>query len=392
MTTYIEKVRPFLLAEDELLREEWLSHLSAYPQVPAQLTNELMHYATENQAFRAKILVNGRHFFKDETTLDILVTWLKQLNSNEKFFVQGFVENVPLALFFQHKQALEPFVSKGFMKLQQRLYAFDGKKGGDLIPLKQLFLTHIEKMQDDFSMDRYRQAKRIVHQLIAVGLYDEEAAYHEVLAEIDDEYYGDFGILAVYACGVLQVQKAIPLLVRLLERQDEDLLIEEVQRALAALQTDEVVKAIAPFILDREKGITVICILKQIKTPLSEQTLLDAYPQTTDVELHEFLLDALTSQFSERAIPLIEQFIERDDYALIFNMMEMFYAHYKTLGKTHPLLEAWYEESLEKKARLFNSTDQVIFQKGTPVQVDKIGRNEPCTCGSGKKYKKCCGK
>ncbi|MFZ3577804.1 SEC-C metal-binding domain-containing protein [Virgibacillus sp. DJP39] len=22
----------------------------------------------------------------------------------------------------------------------------------------------------------------------------------------------------------------------------------------------------------------------------------------------------------------------------------------------------------------------------------KVGRNEPCTCGSGKKYKKCCGK
>jgi uncharacterized protein YecA (UPF0149 family) len=22
----------------------------------------------------------------------------------------------------------------------------------------------------------------------------------------------------------------------------------------------------------------------------------------------------------------------------------------------------------------------------------KIGRNEPCPCGSGKKYKKCCGK
>ncbi len=26
-----------------------------------------------------------------------------------------------------------------------------------------------------------------------------------------------------------------------------------------------------------------------------------------------------------------------------------------------------------------------------PVTVDKVGRNEPCPCGSGKKYKKCCG-
>jgi preprotein translocase subunit SecA len=26
------------------------------------------------------------------------------------------------------------------------------------------------------------------------------------------------------------------------------------------------------------------------------------------------------------------------------------------------------------------------------VNKDKVGRNDPCPCGSGKKYKKCCGK
>lgn len=30
--------------------------------------------------------------------------------------------------------------------------------------------------------------------------------------------------------------------------------------------------------------------------------------------------------------------------------------------------------------------------KSTPITVDKIGRNDPCPCGSGKKYKKCCGR
>ncbi len=29
--------------------------------------------------------------------------------------------------------------------------------------------------------------------------------------------------------------------------------------------------------------------------------------------------------------------------------------------------------------------------RSEPVRVDKIGRNEPCPCGSGKKWKKCCG-
>ena len=38
--------------------------------------------------------------------------------------------------------------------------------------------------------------------------------------------------------------------------------------------------------------------------------------------------------------------------------------------------------------------DQAIKDAGTPVkrEVPKVGRNEPCPCGSGKKYKNCCGK
>ena len=28
----------------------------------------------------------------------------------------------------------------------------------------------------------------------------------------------------------------------------------------------------------------------------------------------------------------------------------------------------------------------------TPVITEKVGRNEPCPCGSGKKFKNCCGR
>ena len=42
------------------------------------------------------------------------------------------------------------------------------------------------------------------------------------------------------------------------------------------------------------------------------------------------------------------------------------------------------EESIAELTALLN--------KGTTVKVDKTpARNEPCSCGSGKKYKKCCG-
>jgi SWIM/SEC-C metal-binding protein len=36
---------------------------------------------------------------------------------------------------------------------------------------------------------------------------------------------------------------------------------------------------------------------------------------------------------------------------------------------------------------------EVLLNTPKTVRVDeKIGRNDPCPCGSGKKYKKCCGK
>lgn len=37
-------------------------------------------------------------------------------------------------------------------------------------------------------------------------------------------------------------------------------------------------------------------------------------------------------------------------------------------------------------------SNPVLAATKTPIRVDKVGRNEPCPCGSGQKYKKCCGK
>ncbi len=35
--------------------------------------------------------------------------------------------------------------------------------------------------------------------------------------------------------------------------------------------------------------------------------------------------------------------------------------------------------------------DGRVNPKGEPRQVSKVGRNDPCSCGSGLKFKKCCG-
>ena len=70
-------------------------------------------------------------------------------------------------------------------------------------------------------------------------------------------------------------------------------------------------------------------------------------------------------------------------------------------------------EALERKRRQQAESQQVYFQHAQPTDESgeegveeeqyqktptirrtepKVGRNEPCPCGSGKKYKHCCGK
>jgi preprotein translocase subunit SecA len=62
------------------------------------------------------------------------------------------------------------------------------------------------------------------------------------------------------------------------------------------------------------------------------------------------------------------------------------------------LHEVHVEESLAEDVVVSGASDDVAVSPSS-VSVhesvrgeDKVGRNDPCPCGSGKKYKKCCGK
>lgn len=52
-----------------------------------------------------------------------------------------------------------------------------------------------------------------------------------------------------------------------------------------------------------------------------------------------------------------------------------------------------YKIGLEKdKPEDITDLEILLNRPKTVTAEKKVGRNEPCPCGSGKKYKKCCGK
>ena len=60
------------------------------------------------------------------------------------------------------------------------------------------------------------------------------------------------------------------------------------------------------------------------------------------------------------------------------------------------LVKAEVKQNIERKevvkSKLTNDSDASAVKQPKKNKKDKVGRNDPCPCGSGKKYKQCCGK
>ncbi len=74
--------------------------------------------------------------------------------------------------------------------------------------------------------------------------------------------------------------------------------------------------------------------------------------------------------------------LEFDLKKLYWNMLDAKAEWLYGLPQWETLLTAEEKETVKRE---YNKTKTVVKAK-------KIGRNEPCSCGSGKKYKQCCGK
>lgn len=67
-----------------------------------------------------------------------------------------------------------------------------------------------------------------------------------------------------------------------------------------------------------------------------------------------------------------------------------------SIEETDPEMSRFFQDISHKKnpygIKKVVETDKGIIFIPAPFTVKKVGRNDLCSCGSGKKYKKCCGK
>lgn len=122
--------------------------------------------------------------------------------------------------------------------------------------------------------------------------------------------------------------------------------------------------------------------LKTLKGPLSEV----ASSFNMDAVTFAGFLDGInTSLVNEVDLETLEETTELDieiDYEkLYFNMLDAKADWLYNLSEWENILTEDIRKDITKE-----------FRVSKTAVSNKVGRNDPCPCGSGKKYKKCCGK
>lgn len=84
----------------------------------------------------------------------------------------------------------------------------------------------------------------------------------------------------------------------------------------------------------------------------------------------------------------IEEMEENTQVTLEIDLEKLYYNMVEAKADWLYNLPAWDNLLTEERRKELYKEQK---KSGTIVKEKKIGRNDPCPCGSGKKYKKCCG-
>ncbi len=126
----------------------------------------------------------------------------------------------------------------------------------------------------------------------------------------------------------------------------------------------------------------------QAKNPVIEGKIKDLAEKNNMAEV-EFIgfLDGANSSFKE--VLVLDNLTEESEIKAEFDFEKLLWNMHDAKAEWLYGMKEW-EEIFDKEK--IKQIKKEYNRSKTVVKGDKIGRNDPCPCGSGLKYKKCCGK
>jgi hypothetical protein len=226
----------------------------------------------------------------------------------------------------------------------------------------------------------------------------------------------------------MTIATTIPLIVAKLLEDGGDLLNEECAEALTRIGTPAVLNAIAQAFPTAEQHFRIYATnpLEHIQSDLAVEITLKLLEQEKDEFIRRHLADSLLRQFAHEGIEIARQLLVGRDLDFDSKGLRNCLLETCTLtGERFPEYDEWMAtEKAEKEEHwkkvkelesdprglLMFALEKLAGKKATdipkakpplppvsrmalphkPALKQKVGRNDPCPCRSGKKFKNCC--
>jgi hypothetical protein len=276
-------------------------------------------------------------------------------------------------------------------------------------------------------------ARRIVEALARYWQGCEGRVY-AILAQRVEDYHESpmkwLEPLAVRLAGQAHLDSTIPLIVNKLLEDGGDVLNEECSKALARIGTPAVLHAISEAYPKAGHHFRLYATepLERIRSDLAVETCTHLLAQEQDEMIRENLVHALLSQFAPEGIEAARRLLMGRELDFEGRGLRDYLLETCTLtGERFPEYDEWLavaraeKEEHRKRVRelegdpqgmLLYALEKLAGKKAAdvprarpplppiprpapPRQPEvrrRVGRNDPCPCGSGKKFKVCCGR
>jgi hypothetical protein len=261
----------------------------------------------------------------------------------------------------------------------------------------------------------------------ALGPHDEPDA--ATICNMLQSFGDDGGWLETFLVdlvGERRLRTAIPLLIDRL-RVDTDYLRERVTEAIVKIGDPEAARLIHTIFPTEPWHVKNYAsgAMGKIRHPAAEEAILELLEIEEDPGIRTMLCLELCEMFSQRGVEVVRRQIRSDYDRTIVCLEDHLLPVAHVLGIELPEADVWRAEREEKERRQaerraeldeMGRRYQALKARGIdpfaklaekprppsrvqplpaavePVRLDrpKVGRNDPCPCGSGKKFKKCC--
>jgi len=211
--------------------------------------------------------------------------------------------------------------------------------------------------------------------------------------------------LAIHIAGLMRLEAAVPMLVAKLKEDSGDLDNEECARAFVKVGTDATVRAIANEFPTAPWHFRLYASssLGDIHSDLAVSKCQELWEREEDGQVRENLMSGVLGSFCADGIEPARHVTPEMGTELRHEVI----AVATLMGVSFPEMAQW-KEDLRKHDEEVKRRMQRLASETKPraslnaatnpppvppiIRNERVGRNAPCPCKSGKKYKKCCGK